>query len=529
MIDMPACHTKRIFGVGLFILTLPACGADFDAVPFGLALTKEEGVGVKWEDPREIHKVVVHFASSAPASEKVRLEYWGSRWPEQHLPKDRQPGGADVGWMELGNWYTGDWRAADTQARTEADALVFEFRPVNTKEFPALKDYSARFRYTFKIRVNSDSPLPKVSRIEAFTDSVFQQRMARLEWATPAANDVKVNAFNGVVRNLKSTSVRGLLIELEAASNPDPNTFDRTLVTVRRGKDVFTFGVDDLKEGALFLPHLGVAVLPDSDRRDYAAVAADQRACGAKTLYDRIAEMPEQTWRRAWAGLPRKKSDIYFPLGLDGGRQRFLLEPDGTVRFRCNDRFLQARPGKDTPRLALEAAPARFRFGPPRRPAFRTIEEFSEASERSPVVRLRDGTAIPQIPSYVHRRGRSFGWICQTLEGAMHLLITRAIDPRSAQAEWILKDYEDNLYLSNQYGYTVADFDKQWFDRGGMSMQACLLLDVEPYLYRDDVKHALRALFNAEAVSYFPDVRVNTEHAAPYFDDWRGDHYKSSE
>src|SRR5256885_17256429 len=62
-----------------------------------------------------------------------------------------------------------------------------------------------------------------------------------------------------------------------------------------------------------------------------------------------------------------------------------------------------------------------------------------------------------------------------------------------------------------------------------MSMQACLLFDVEPYLYRDDVKHALRALFNAEAVSYFPDVRMNTEHAAPYFDDWRGDHFKSSD
>ena len=78
-----------------------------------------------------------------------------------------------------------------------------------------------------------------------------------------------------------------------------------------------------------------------------------------------------------------------------------------------------------------------------------------------------------------------------------------------------MQDYEDNLYLSNQYGYTLDNFDKQWFSRGGMSMQACLLLDVEPYLYRDDVKHALRALFNGQSVSYFPDVRMNTEHALP--------------
>jgi hypothetical protein len=157
------------------------------------------------------------------------------------------------------------------------------------------------------------------------------------------------------------------------------------------------------------------------------------------------------------------------------------------------------------------------------------LANFRAAAQRSPVVRLRDGTAVPHFPSYVQRRGRSFGWICETLEGALHLLITGALDPHSPEAEWILKDYEDNLYLSNQYGYTLDDFDRRWFNRGGMSMQACLLLDVEPYLYRDDVKHALRAMFNAIAVSHFPDVHMNTEHALPNMDDWRGDHYKSSD
>ncbi len=877
----------------------------FDAAPFGLPLP--EGNGVMWEDPREIHEVIVHFIGAPPRSGKVQLEYWGSRWPEQHLPKDRQPGGADVGWMELGNWYNGGWRVADAEARTEGSTLFFTFRTVNAKEFPALKDYGAAFRYTLKTRLASDQPLPTVERIEAFTDSMWQDYSARLEWAQAPGEPIKVQAFNGRVESVQNISPRSSRIRLLVASNSDPNTFDRTLVTVRQGKDAFTFAMDDLNQGPLFLPHLGVAILPEHDKRDYAAIAADQKARGAKTLYDRVAERPEQTWRAAWAGLPRKKSDIYFPLGLDGGRQRFRLEPDGSVRFRSSDRFMQRQPGKDTPRLALEPPDARFQFGPPLRPALRTIEDeslpichttwetnglrilhtafatvlegaepsgpvppadafavflarfvfanisetpqiatlplqykvgdttkplrvsdsgllwsaenlrgqvvadkppasqdekpiwtwtlapgesktaivkipyvaltekserqalehldfekertavagywrrrldqsarlitpepmlnefyrahaghllincerepnhtlrfarvgsfnygaygnescmmvvdldrrgyhqeaqecldswlryqgtvglpgdfssqdgvlygaggyedggynqhhgwilwclvehfrftrdeawlrraipgmlaaanwiiretkrsanrhelergllpagsledigdwwtwlstscytwrgldsaawaleqskhpeanrvrqeadafhsnllanFHNASERSPVVRLRDGTAVPQIPSHVHRRGRSFGWICQTLEGALHLLITRALDPRSQEAEWILKDYEDNLYLSNQYGYTLDDFDKHWFDRGGMSMQACLLFDVEPYLYRDEVKHALRALFNAQAVSYFPDVRMNTEHAAPYFDDWRGDHYKSSD
>ena len=36
-------------------------------------------------------------------------------------------------------------------------------------------------------------------------------------------------------------------------------------------------------------------------------------------------------------------------------------------------------------------------------------------------------------------------------------------------------------------------------------------------------------MFNALAVSHFPDVHMNTEHALPEMGDWRGDHYKSSD
>jgi len=35
-------------------------------------------------------------------------------------------------------------------------------------------------------------------------------------------------------------------------------------------------------------------------------------------------------------------------------------------------------------------------------------------------------------------------------------------------------------------------------------------------------------MFNAIAVSHFPNVHMNTEHALPEMGDWRGDHYKSS-
>src|SRR5262249_11933222 len=94
--------------------SMPTLAATFDAGPFSLPLP--EGNGLIWEDPREVHQVVVEFEGEAPAADRIRLEYWGSRWPQQRLPKDREPGGGDVGWMELGNWYQGGWRVADAEA-----------------------------------------------------------------------------------------------------------------------------------------------------------------------------------------------------------------------------------------------------------------------------------------------------------------------------------------------------------------------------------------------------------------------------
>ena len=194
-----------LLGGAVACLCLPLRAAPFDAAPFSLPLP--EGNGVMWEDPREIHKVVVHFPGPVPAAEKVRLEYWGSRWPEQHLPKDREPGGGSVGWMELGNWYTYDWRAADADATADGNAVTFTFRPVNAKEFPKLKDYPAAFRYTLKLRVVSDAPLPKIERIEAFTDSTLETRIVNLAWKSSSAENASFEVFNGALQTAENDFV----------------------------------------------------------------------------------------------------------------------------------------------------------------------------------------------------------------------------------------------------------------------------------------------------------------------------------
>jgi hypothetical protein len=873
----------------------PIAGEPFDAAPFARPLP--EG-GLVWDDPREIHAVRATFAGPVP--DDLRLEYWRGKWPQIRLPKDHVEGRGSAGWWQLGDWFNGEWRAADTEARIESDIVTFTFRPVNATEFPDVGDFAATFRTTFKLRLVSASGQQPVS-LSALTDSTWEPHTVTVLWERPPVEEPRFEAFNGHVDSVTRRDDEHYVITLWGTANPDPHTFDKTLLTVS-GAETVTVALEDVLRGPVWLPDFGLCVVAGEDERDYASVCAEATANAQPEIYDMVAAMPEQSWQRAWENMVPKRGRLSLPLAPDGSRHKFGLQPDGSLRYRTNNEVLLKMRGTDSDRLASDAAPLCLSFGLPMAMTGRTIEDgilplgittwdipggtleqlafatilagtdrdgpapaadaggvclmrftfrgtgemglplrfsagearesvrvddagliwsgdrlralldiggrgdvtaseeglaytvtlaageshaitikvpyvaptpeeiaqlhaldfdreheavrgywrrvlgdqmqlitpepdlnefftavaghslinselepnsrrrfaragsfsylafanescmmiadldrrgmheaaheclegflhyqgtvplpgdfrsqegvlwaaggyehlgynqhhgwtlwclvehfrftrdeawlrsvadnvlaaadwiirertrdlppgspeagllppgnleditdwwpwlstncytwrgldaaawglaqighsdaarlreqaddyraaildcFTRAAERSPVVRLRNATYVPHFPSTVYRRGRSFGWICETLEGAIHLLITGLIAPHSREAQWIINDYEDNLYLSEQYGYHIADFDRHWFDWGGFSMQACLLLDVEPYLYRDDVKHALRATFNAIAAQFHPDTRMGAEHALPELGDWRGDHYKS--
>jgi len=154
---------------------------------------------------------------------------------------------------------------------------------------------------------------------------------------------------------------------------------------------------------------------------------------------------------------------------------------------------------------------------------------LTESRIRAPVVRLRDGTYVPKYPSRLYERGRCVGWIREVLEGSLCLLMTGLIPPEAPDARWIMKDYEDNLYISDRYGYSIPVFDEFWFSRGGFSMQANLLDSPIPYLYRDEIKHFLRTYFNAFASAFYPEIRVFNEHSLPELGYPSGDIFKTSD
>jgi hypothetical protein len=157
-------------------------------------------------------------------------------------------------------------------------------------------------------------------------------------------------------------------------------------------------------------------------------------------------------------------------------------------------------------------------------------EDIRRAARRamvaSPVVRLLDGTYGPHIPTRTGIRGRAWGWFREAAYGALHLLEGGVFEPNEVEMTWVLKDLEDNLFVSREWGRPV-DLEKAWFSHGGVTIQPNLMDLGIDYLRRGEVKHALRALFNNFGSELYPDVRAFAEHPVTALGHGVGPFYKS--
>ncbi len=158
----------------------------------------------------------------------------------------------------------------------------------------------------------------------------------------------------------------------------------------------------------------------------------------------------------------------------------------------------------EAPRLAAEAEAYR-----------RDVETAArEAATRAAAVRLRDGFFVPYVPSRVHQwRHLTEGWIREALYPALHLATAEVVAPDDPLITWMLDELEDNIYFSWQSGYNIEDYERTWFERGGVTLQPCLVDSPTIYMAREEIPAALRAFWNTYALSIFPDVQCFAEWA----------------
>ncbi len=157
------------------------------------------------------------------------------------------------------------------------------------------------------------------------------------------------------------------------------------------------------------------------------------------------------------------------------------------------------------------------------------IKGFETMRQYSPIVRLRDGRWIPNYPSRLYWRGREVGWIREVLEGSVYLLLSGLYDANTKQGGWILDDFQDNRYMSPPFGYRIAEFDHEWYDRGGLSIQPNLLAGLLPYLDRDEIEVYLWMFYNDWAACYRPEINAMVEHPMPVLGYSNQAHFKTSD
>ncbi len=148
------------------------------------------------------------------------------------------------------------------------------------------------------------------------------------------------------------------------------------------------------------------------------------------------------------------------------------------------------------------------------------------SAELAPVVKLADGNFTPMVPTRCQLRGRDIGWIRDSLYPAMHAIECGVLEPNDDMATWMLKDTEDNIFVSRYRGRQV-DLERFWFSHGGNTIQSGLLPIVMIYLKRNQPEHAIRALFNGFAQNIYRDVRCFIEHPVEAFGLGAGPFYKT--
>ncbi len=146
--------------------------------------------------------------------------------------------------------------------------------------------------------------------------------------------------------------------------------------------------------------------------------------------------------------------------------------------------------------------------------------------ELSPATKLADGTYIPFTPTRAGLYSRDLGWIRDSLYGPIHAIECGVLDANEPQSTWILKDSEDNVFVSKYRGRQV-DLERNWFSHGGNTIQSGLLPMVMVYIKRNQPEHAIRCLFNALAQNLYRDVHCFTEHPVAAFGLGAGPFYKT--
>ncbi len=335
----------------------PRVGQPMDLAVYGRRISGPDFAGVEWDAPHDIHevRVVLRPQTDAAAVEKLKLEWWGSVWPNT----------GRGGWQKLDDPFNGKWvRVNSTPVKTsEPAAWAFQFPPLTKDEWKEAADPAQfseqngpRLRRTLKVRLAGDSPLPEGLRLEVYGSTRYIQATFDIEVRRNHEQETanRIEIINGRLLHIESlpppraVEVRdhtwtgrgvaggtgGVRATILFAKNSDQNSNDLTRVTLRFGADADAAGCsfvpqDVLNEDAMRLPDLGVLISESTRGITLANDPGPSDSHWRRTVRQRVADHPEATYQSAMKGIPRLNPPQWVPLGVPCARQEVFVDAGG--------------------------------------------------------------------------------------------------------------------------------------------------------------------------------------------------------
>jgi len=371
---------------------------DLSITPDGLLqaaqdpTTGEWQIGLEWREPRDVRRVTVRFARPDAVPRDLRLQYWRHNWPNQ--APERRPG-ARRGWIGRDDPWHGRWTTLLGEKLVEGSTCTFTCDPIDVAELgpeasgqlPEAQHYLARFRRSLKIRlVTREGEQPPIAALTVTSGSLWREGLVDVRFgATPsAAGDWSgaAAAYNGTILGVEPLDFqqgdavldqgrwqchvqqqpKGVRLRVLYAEGNSPG--DRTVLTIRTQARTFSFLLNDLTHGPIYIPDYGVYVTWAEGMPDLATFLAQPDR--PRSLYERVADEPEQSLARAMAEIPpldvtkQAPRGRYLPLGVEAGRQEYGLRYNGEL---FADKLAIKLKGRDGARLLWPANLLRFCFG----------------------------------------------------------------------------------------------------------------------------------------------------------------------
>ncbi len=286
-------------------------------------------IGLEWVERRVIRKLGLRFAdpASVPPLDGVQVQYWQG----------------ESAWQ-------GNFKPLQTRIAKSQDRLTAR---VSYVQDPDARAGIQKIRWIFPA---GEKPIV-LRGLSAWTISPWDTARLRVELERPLPIKDRpmvghVEAYNGVIVSPDDSGsplrcgwdLSGPLPLEVRYCKPRPWKTDRTVLRFRLPGAAFGVAVEDvLASGCVYIPHAGVFVIRDPSPMTPAEYR--RRIASQKTVLQRVREMPDQTFGRAWAKVHnpvQDKGPMLLSLACDN--RKFVAHRDGSITFDVYEAPDQAVP-----------------------------------------------------------------------------------------------------------------------------------------------------------------------------------------